>query len=300
MYAITGATGNTGSVIIEKLLAAGKKVRAIGRHADRLQAFAARGAEAFVADVEDAASLTKAFAGAGAVYAMIPPNMSAPDALSYSKSVADALAWAIEENGVKHAAVLSSIGADKPDKTGPVLGLHYLEEKLNAISALNALYLRPGYFMENVLMQVGVIKSFGLMAGPLKADLKLPLIATRDIGAAAGDALLKLDFEGKRTRELLGERDVSYSELAPIIGHAIGKPGLMYLKLPGMQLKPAMMQMGLSSSLADALLEMSESLNTGYMRALEPRSSQNTTPTKVETWVGEVFVPAFRGQSAGA
>ena len=300
MYVITGATGNTGTVIVEKLLAQGEKVRAIGRHADRLRTFAARGAEPFVADVEDTGALTKAFAGAKAVYAMIPPNIGVPDALAYSISVGDALARAIEKSGVKNAVVLSSIGADKPDKTGPVLGLHYLEEKLNAISSLNALYLRPGYFMENLLPQVGVIKSFGLIAGPLKAELTLPLIATRDIGAAAAESLLKLDFEGKRTRELLGERDITYSEIAPIIGKAIGKPALMYQKFPGMQLKPALMQMGMSSSMADALLEMTEALNSGHMQALEPRSPHNTTPTKIETWVAEVFVPAFRGQSAGA
>jgi len=300
MYVITGATGNTGSAIIEKLLAKGAKVRAVGRHADRLQKVAARGAEAFVADVTDASAMAKAFAGAEAVYAMIPPNLGVPDVLAYAKNVGDALVTAIEKSGVKNVVALSSFGADKPDKTGPVLGLHYLEEKLNAISSLNALYVRPGYFMENLLPQVGVIRSFGLIAGPLKADLKVPMIATRDIGAAAAEALLRLDFEGKRTRELLGERDITYSEIAPIIGKAIGKPGLMYQKLPGMQLKPALMQMGMSSSMADALLEMTEALNSGHMQALEPRSPQNTTPTKLETWVAEVFVPAFRGQSAGA
>jgi uncharacterized protein YbjT (DUF2867 family) len=300
MYVITGATGNTGSVIVEKLLAKGAKVRAVGRHADRLQKVAARGAEVFVADVTDAAAMAKAFAGAEAVYAMIPPNLGVPDVLAYAKSVGDVLVTAIEKSGVKNVVALSSFGADKPDKTGPVLGLHYLEEKLNAISSLNALYLRPGYFMENLLPQVGVIRSFGLIAGPLKAELKVPMIATRDVGAAAAEALLRLDFEGKRTRELLGERDITYSEIAPIIGKAIGKPALMYQKFPGMQLKPALMQMGMSSSMADALLEMTEALNSGHMQALEPRSPHNTTPTKLETWVAEVFVPAFRGQSAGA
>jgi len=51
-----------------------------------------------------------------------------------------------------------------------------------------------GYFMENVLLQVGVIQSFGTVAGPIRPDLPLPMIATRDIGAAVADILLKLDF----------------------------------------------------------------------------------------------------------
>jgi hypothetical protein len=195
---------------------------------------------------------------------------------------------------------LSSIGADKPDQTGPVLGLHDLEQKLNGISGLNALYLRAGYFMENILPQVGVIQSAGIMGGPLRPDLAVSMIATRDIGAAAADALLKLNFAGKEARELLGPRSVTYMEVAKIVGWTIGKSELPYVQVPGEQLKPMLVQMGFSANMADLLLEMSEALNVGYMTALEPRSAANTTPTTLETFVAEVFVPAYRGKAAGA
>ncbi len=300
MYVVIGATGNTGRVVAEKLLAKGEKVRAVGRDAKRLEALKQKGAEAFLADATDAGALTKAFSGAKAVYAMIPPNISAPNVRDYQERVNDALAAAIEKSGVQYAVVLSSIGADKPDKTGPVVGLHNLENKIGAVAGVNALYLRAGYFMENTLPQVGVIQSFGNAAGPLRPDLPLAMIATRDIGAAAAEALLKLDFQGKRTRELQGARNVTYAEVAKTIGAAIGKPGLAYLQLPAAQLKPALTQMGMSSSMADLLLEMSESLNSGYMKPLEPRSPQNTTPTTLETFVAEYFVPAFRGRAARA
>jgi uncharacterized protein YbjT (DUF2867 family) len=214
--------------------------------------------------------------------------------------VNDALVSAIEKNGVKYAVVLSSFGADKPDKTGPVVGLHSLEKKLERISELNAVYLRAGYFMENLLPQVGVIKSFGDMAGPVRADLALPMIATRDIGAAAAEVLLKLDFKGKRPRELQGARDVTYAETARIVGAAIGKPDLAYKQMSGAQLKPALLQMGMSSSMVDLLLEMADALNSGYMKMVEPRSAENTTPTTIETFVAEVFVPAYQGKAAGA
>jgi uncharacterized protein YbjT (DUF2867 family) len=298
MYVITGATGNTGSVVGEKLLAKGENVRVVGRDAKRLERFAQRGAEPFVADATDAGALTKAFSGAKAAYAMIPPNISSPDVRAYEERVNDALFSAIEKNAVKHAVVLSSFGADKPHKTGPVVGLHNLEGKLNEIPGLNALYLRAGYFMENILPQVGVIKSFGDMAGPVKGDLPLPMIATRDIGAAAAEALLKLDFEGKRPRELQGARDVTYEEVARIVGAAIGKPDLAYKQIPAAQLKPALMQMGMSSSMADLLLEMADALNSGHMKMLEPRSRENTTPTTLETFVTEVLVPTYRGEKA--
>src|SRR5579864_249288 len=300
MYVITGATGNTGSVIAEKLLAKGEKVRVIGRDAKRLERFTQKGAEAFVADASSADALTKAFAGAKAVYAMIPPNIGAPDVRAYQERISDDLAAAITKSGVKHAVVLSSVGADKPDRTGPVVGLHTLEEKLDGIAGLNALYLRAGYFMENLLPQVGVIQSFGVIAGPVRPDLPLPMIAARDIGAVAAEALLKLDFTGKHPHELQGPRDVTYSDVAKTVGAAIGKPDLKYMQMPATQLKPTLTQMGMSSNMADLLLEMAESLNSGYMKMLEPRSPANSTPTKLETFVAEVFVPAYKGKAARA
>ena len=300
MYIITGATGNTGGVIAEKLLARREKVRVVGRDAKRLERFTQKGAEAFVADVTDAGALEKAFSGAKAVYVLIPPNIAAPDARSYQERVSDAFAAAIKKSGITHAVALSSWGADKPDKVGPVVGLHNLEKKLEAISGLNALFLRAGYFMENLLPQVGVIQSLGFVGGPLRTDLPLAMIATRDIGAVAAESLLKLDFAGKQSRELLGARDVAYSEVAKIIGSAIGKPDLAYKQLPAAQLKPALTQMGMSSNMADLLLEMSDSLNSGYMKPQEPRSPKNTTPTTIETFVADTFVPAYRGKAARA
>jgi len=300
MLVIIGASGKTGGTAAEKLLAKGEKVRVVGRDAKRLEPLTHRGAEAFVADVTEVGSLERAFSGAKAVYAMVPPNMSAPDVSAYQERVSDALAAAIKNSGVRHVVALSSMGADKAEKVGPVVGLYNLEKKVGAIAGLNVLFLRAGYFMENLLPQAGLIQSMGMTAGPLRADLRVPMIATRDIGAAAADSLSKLDFTGKQTRELLGARDVTYSEVARIIGAAIAKPDLTYKQLPAAQLKPALMQMGMSASMADLLLEMSDSLNSGYMKALEPRSPKNTTLTTLETFVSEVFVPAYRGKAARA
>jgi uncharacterized protein YbjT (DUF2867 family) len=298
MYAIIGASGNTGSAVAGKLLNQGKNVRVIGRDAKRLEPLVRRGAEAFVANVSDAAALTKAFSGAEAVYLMIPPNPGIPNVREDQERVSDALTAAVKNAGVEYAVVLSSVGADKPDKTGPVVGLHNLEQKLNGVTALKALYVRAGYFMENLLPQVMVIQNFGVMGGPLRGDLKVPMIATQDIGAVAAEALAKLEFTGKEAHELLGNRDLSYLEIAPIIGNAIGKPDLGYMQLPPVQLKPALVQMGMSSNMADLLFEMSDALNSGYMAPLERRSGQNTTPTSIETFVAEQFVPRFTGKAA--
>jgi uncharacterized protein YbjT (DUF2867 family) len=248
--------------------------------------------------VTDAPALTKAFHKADSAYVMIPPNFATDNYLAYQESVSDAIAAAVEKAGVKNVVALSSVGADKASGTGPVAGLHKLEEKLNRIDGANVLHLRAGYFMENTLPQAGTIRTIGSVVGPLRADLKLPMIATRDIGAAAAEALLQLAFHGKQTRELLGHRDITYNEVAGIIGKAIGKPDLKYLQAPDEQIRAVMIQMGMAANFVGALLEMTAALNRGHMHALEARNAGNTTPTAFEAFVEESFVPAYQHQAA--
>jgi uncharacterized protein YbjT (DUF2867 family) len=300
MYVITGATGNTGKIVAETLLAKGERIRVIGRSAERLQWFVAKGAEACVADVKDEAALAKAFTGATAVYAMNPPNMKAEDVRSSQLVVGRALAGAIGKAGVKHVVFLSSVGAQNAEGCGPVSGLHAVEEMLNAIAGVNVLSLRPAYFMENFLMLFGMVKNMGMMGGVIKADVSLPVIATRDIGPVAAEALLKRDWTGHATRELLGQRDITMAEAAKVLGAAIGKPGLGYTSFPGFMAKPALAQMGLSKSVADGLVEMSEAINDRRMVPLEKRSAANTTPTSIEWFAENTFAPAFQASAAKA
>jgi uncharacterized protein YbjT (DUF2867 family) len=294
MYVVLGASGNTGHVVASNLLLRGEKVRVVGRNAEHLQPLTSKGAEPFVADVNDAAALTNAFRQADSAYVMIPPNLTSNDPLGYSNRVSDAIAAAVQRAGTRNVVALSSIGAELPSGTGPVVGLHNLEQKLNQIQSANVLYLRAGYFMENTLPQAAAIRMMGSVAGPLRADLKIPMIATRDIGNAAADALLHRAIQGKQVRELLGQRDLTYAEVAAIIGKAVGKPDLQYLEVSGDQFRGVLVQMGMSEQVARLMLEMVTALNSGEMRALEPRKEQNTTPTSYETFVAEAFVPAYQ------
>ncbi len=298
MYVVLGASGNTGHIVAQNLLARQQKVRVVGRNAAHLQSHAAQGAEIFIGDVTDAAALTKAFNHADSAYVMIPPNPTSNDPLAYAERAGDAIAAAVKNTGIKNIVSLSSFGSDKTKGTGPVVGLHNLEQKLNQIDTANVLHLRAGYFMENTLPQAGVIRMTGSMIGPVRPDQKLPMIATRDIGNAAADALLSLAFRGKQTHELQGERDLDYNQLATIIGKAIGKPDLKYVNPPDDQIRVAMVQMGMSDPFVSLILEMAGALNSGYMRTIEPRTSRNTTPTSYETFVAGSFVPAYREQTA--
>ena len=177
-------------------------MRVVGRDAARLQRFVRKGAEAVAADLTDGAALAKTLSGARAAYLLLPPITTRED----QERDSDAIAKAVKESGLPYAVNLSSYGAHVPGGTGPVTGLHSSEQKLNAISGLNVLHLRAAYFMENNLAAIGMIQAIGRFGHALLPDLKLPMIATRDVGDYAAQRLLELDFSGKQTRELLGER----------------------------------------------------------------------------------------------
>jgi len=295
-YVILGASGNTGSIIADFLLSKGKKVRVVGRDTGRLQRFVRKGAEAFTADVSDAAVLTKVFTGARAAYLMLPPITSRED----QERESDAIAKAVKESGLQYAVHLSSYGGQVPKGTGPVEGLHSSEEKLNAISGLNFLNLRAAYYMENNLAAIDMIHGMGIFGHALLPDLKMPMIVTRDVGDYAAQRLLDLDFSGKQTRELLGERDISMTEVTAVIARGIGKPGLRYVQVPYDQMQQALTQKGFSPKKAAVYIEMFKAINDGVLVPLESRSPDNTTPTSFEKFVQDVFAPAYRGTSASA
>jgi uncharacterized protein YbjT (DUF2867 family) len=296
MYVILGASGNTGSIIANSLLSEGQKVRVVGRDAGRLRRFVGQGAEAVTATMSDAAALTEAFSGARAAYLMLPPAKSRED----QERDSDGIAKAVKESGLRYAVHLSSYGAQVPEGTGPVAGLHSSEQKLNAISGLNVLHLRSAYFMENNLAAIGMIRGMGIFGNALLPDLKVPMAATRDVGDYAARRLLHLDFAGKQTRELLGERDLAMTEATAVIARGIGNPDLRYEQCPYEQVQQALTQMGVPPKGAALYIEMYKAINAGILIPQEPRSPENTTPTSFEQFVQHVFAPAYRVVAATA
>lgn len=288
MYAITGATGNTGHIIAKRLLKAGKNVRIISRDHDKSKDLVAKGAELHLGSHSDTELLKRVFQGVETVYALVPVNFHAADYYAFQMEYINALAEALEFCKVKNVVSLSSQGAQHPDGNGVIRGLYEMEKRFDSIEGLNTLHLRPGYFMENTLAQVGLIKQAGIMGSPLKGDIGLYMIATKDIGEYAAKRLLALDFEGKNHQDLHGQRDVTYNEVASIFGAVIDKPDLPYVQFQYEDFKKSMMEnWGATESAADSMNEFIKMVNDG--KADFPvRTTESTTPTSIEEF-GEIF-----------
>ncbi|HKM82231.1 MAG TPA: NmrA family NAD(P)-binding protein [Candidatus Acidoferrum sp.] len=293
MIAVIGATGRTGRAATEALLAKGEKVRVVGRDAKKLAPLVGLGAEPFVGNVEDVDSMTEAFNGASAVYLVLPEDISQQDLRAHQERVSDSYAAAITNAHVRFVVNLSSIGAQHAKNTGPIVGLHNQEEKLNRVAGLNVLHLRAAYFMENLFMSIAPLRSMGTLPGGLRPDAPMPWIATKDIGKYAASRLAARNFSGSSIQELHGQRDISMKEAASIVGNSIGKPNLAYVQVPSMMLGQGLVKMGLPEKTAELLIEMWDGANAGLIVPQEARSVRNTTPTTLESFVTEVFTPAY-------
>ncbi|OGU06295.1 MAG: hypothetical protein A2X82_04320 [Geobacteraceae bacterium GWC2_55_20] len=294
MYAIIGASGHIGSRVADKLLNKGEKVRVIGRDVTRLQQYVNRGAEATVGDLRDTSFLTGAFKGAKAVFAMIPPNYGAPNFRAYQDVTGISIATAIGAAGVTRVVNLSSQGADLLRGTGPIVGLHDQEERLNALHGVHVLHLRPTYFMENLLANVPLIHEHGFAGSSVRGDLKFAMIATADIAERAAGHLLALDFTGTSIRDLLGQRDLSMKEAFTIIGRRIGISDLAYRQIPYDEFGEALVDMGMSRNMSRLFIEMSDALNRGLFAVNRPRNADTTTQTSIEMFA-DLFAEVYRG-----
>lgn len=286
MYVLMGAHGNITSRAARLLLQQGRPVRVIGRNAAALAPLRELGAETAIGDAQQADFLTQAFAGASAVYTMIPPDYAAPDMRRSQTRFGTAIAAAIVRSGVKRIVNLSSVGAELPSGTGPIAGLHEQEQRLDALPGLDLLHLRPGYFMENHLHAAGAVAALGVYPSLERANVPVPMIATADIAAVV---VRKLTGPGTRgVLHLHAPRFYSFAQAASILGRAIGRPDLAYVQAEPAQGLAAMREAGLSADAAERMAEMARWLSGGTHSEALPGAVEVTSTTL------EDFAPRFR------
>lgn len=294
-YVITGGAGHISKPLVEHLLAAGQEVTVIGRSAENLKSLTDKGAKAAIGSVDDAAFVQQAFAGADAVYTMVPPNFGAQDWKGYIAQVGHNYAEAIKANGIRHVVNLSSIGAHRPDGCGPVSGLYRVEQEFNTLEGVQVLHLRPGFFYQNFFANIGMIKHLNFIGGNYgDHNTIMTMVHTDDIAAAAAEELLALSFTGKTVRYIVSDERPT-GEIAQALGKAIGKPELPWVSFSDEQNQQGMLQAGLPEEIASNYTEMGASIRTGIMPEHYNQNKPKTlAPTKLETFAGQ-FAQAYAG-----
>lgn len=289
-YVVAGATGRVGSVVARELLNRNHAVTVIVRDQARVPEWEQRGAEAAVGSLDDRAFVAAVGRDASGFFTLLPENVPPDDFHAARRRMADASTAGACDAGVPHIVMLSAIAAVLSDGNGPAKDLHYCERQL-AARAKQLTLLRACYFQDNVASVIPAARHAGIYPNFLaSADMPIPMIATRDIGRFAAQALLAPP-QGREIIDLFGPA-YSIRQVARALGEALGKE-LRVIDVPPSRQSDALAEAGVPRPIADAVAEMFAAFNAGTLTPQGDRSLVGTTP------IDEVITEVIRGGPTG-
>jgi uncharacterized protein YbjT (DUF2867 family) len=288
---LTGSLGNTNKPLAEILIGAEHEVTVITSNAEKVEQIETLGAKAAVGSIEDVAFLTAAFSGADAVYTMVPPNYAAADYRKYMSEIGQKYAAAITASGVKQVVNLSSIGAHLPDGTGPIAGIHDVENIFSTLEDVAIKHVRAAFFYTNFYANTDMIKHAGIIGANYGGGDKLIMVHPADIATAIAEEIQK-PISGKTIRYISSD-ERTLNEVAAILGNAVGKPDLPWVEFTDEQALKGMIEGHLPDEIAKMYVEMGTAIKSRILwEDYESRDEHPAGKIKLEQFAKE-FAAGF-------
>lgn len=289
-FVITGSLGNISKPLAQTLVVAGHQVTVISSQPERAKDIENLGASPAIGNLSDVVFLAQTFRDADAVYTMVPPNYVVSDYRQYFRDMANYYAAAIKSAGVKRVVNLSSIGAHLPEGTGPIKGLHDLEQIFSTLDDVAIVHLRPAYFYTNYYANADMIRHAGILGSNYPADAKLVMVHPTDIADVAA-TLIQQPISGKTVRYIASD-EISAGEVTQLLGNAIGKPELPWVEFSDEQSYDGMVQAGLSEELSRNYTEMGNAVKSGILFEDYKINKPELSKRKFKDFAGE-FASAY-------
>ncbi|MCT1691096.1 NAD(P)H-binding protein [Brevibacterium sp. p3-SID960] len=268
------------------LLDAGVDVRVLVRRKSDGEAWETQGAETRITSLEDQAVLSDALDDVAGLFVLLPFDLTADNLGAHADALIASITGAVAAQQVPHVVVLSSGGADLAEGTGPVTGLHRLEQALLA-TGTTATALRPGHFQEKVSDVIDVARNSGIYpVFAASADVPLPMVATRDIGAVAAQMLLSPPTRSEAI-DIIGP---SYTErhVAMMLGEGLGRK-LHVATMPEEAWADALIDAGFRPHIAESLAEL---YRAGEQGLLAPRGHRSIrVETSIDVTLDRLLAP---------
>jgi uncharacterized protein YbjT (DUF2867 family) len=291
MIVITTPTGQIGRQVLGNLLGSGEELRVIARDPSDLPGGVRDGLDVVVGSHGDASVVDKAFAGADAVFWLVPPDPRATSVEAAYVGFTRPAAEAFKRHGVGRVVAVTALGRGTPwaGRAGYVTGSLAMDD-LIADSGVALRALCNPSFMDNTIRQVPSIRDQGMFFSPIAGGRKLPTVATRDIAAAASRLLLDASWSGFGEVPLLGPEDLSFNDMARIISEVLGKE-VRFQQTTFEAYKERFVSFGMSDPMAQGMTDMAWAKNEGLDNGVQ-RTPENSTPTSFRQWCEEVLKPA--------
>lgn len=281
---VTGSLGHISKPLAIALIQKGHDVTVISSNTERKEAIEALGAKATIGTMEDSHFLTQVFKDADVVYVM--ESMGGDnffnhgiDLVAAINKIGESYKQAVQNSGVKRVVHLSSIGGHT-DKGNGLLAMHYnVEQILNKLPDDVAIkFMRPVGFYYNLLSFIPEIKATGKITTNYKAEYKEPWVSPLDIAAVIAEEIEK-PFEGRTIRYIASD-ELSGDDIASVLGKAIGKPDLQWIKISDEEEVNKLTSIGMSMQATKGLVEMNAARGTGVL--FEDYNKHKPTLSKVK------------------
>jgi uncharacterized protein YbjT (DUF2867 family) len=277
---IAAASGKIGRRTAEKIIQAGVETILLTRHPEKLADLVAQGATAKLSSSDDAQGLIEATRHADALLWLTPPKLDVSSLEDWYIQTAMAGAKAVRESGIRRVVNISSIGAGAGLNLGTVSFSGNVESILNQTEA-NVLHLRPGYFMENFLEQVEVIRDSRTVCFPYAHDHDIPWISTDDIGDEAAKYLLNDCWAGQWTRNVMGPENLTLLEATAVLSRVLDFP-IEYVQVTIESIQQRLTSMGATPEVQKELGNLFRALGDPGGVYATVRTPEASTPTKFE------------------
>lgn len=266
MYAVVGATGNTGRAVVKELAALGEAPLCVVRNADKAKEVLGADTKTAIAELDDRPGLQKALAGVKRVFLVTGHN---PRSAEQQINVIEAAKAAGAEYVVKVSGGRVVVGPDVESLNGRAH--HEIEQHLKACG-LQWCILSPGLFMQNMLAQAANIKNDGKIVQPWPKDVPVALIDVRDTGALGARVLLDPERHNGKLYWFTGP-STTYGDFAKVISEVLGKP-IDYQELTLEQAEAGMTKRGMPDWLVAHLIAMARAGRNGAF------SKEDTQPIR--------------------
>lgn len=266
---VTGSLGHIGRPLTNELVQKRHEVTVISSNAERRKEIEAIGAKAAIGTIEDVNFLADTFRGADIVYTMVPPpNFHKADTNHEDAwlQIGENYTAAIRAAGVQRVIHLSSIGAHLAKGSG-LIGVHHRIEQLfnEQLADVAITFMRPTAFNYNLLAFIPTIKNAGAIISNYGGNDIVPWVSPIDIATAITEEI-SMPAEHRRVRYVASDDELSCSEIAGILGAAIGNPDLQWNVIPDAQLQSILENAGMPSSIAIPFVEMNAAIHSGLLQ----------------------------------
>jgi uncharacterized protein YbjT (DUF2867 family) len=293
MIVVTTPTGQIGSQVLHHLLATDEPLRVVVRDPSGLPDAVRDRVRVVEGSHGDPDVVTRAAAGADAVFWLTPPDPTADSLAAVYVNFARPGIEALREQGVARVVGVSALGRGTPwaGRAGNVTASLAVDDLFAAAV--------PGYrplvmpsFMDNTARQTALIRDRGMFTSPIPGDRSMPMVATRDIAAVAARLLLDDSWGGFEEVPVLGPADLSFEEMTRTIADVLDRP-VRFQQVSGDAFVERMVGTGTSPAMAQGLLDMAMAKAAGIDNAVA-RTPATATPTTFRQWCEDVLAPAVR------